>query len=125
MSNIRIHVTKHGKHSDIAVIELYGAIDTVASYTFQDKMQGLMQTGLHKYIIDLQHLKYISSAGLETLHMMAQRLHPRQGRIILVQVPKKIYKVFDIIGITTFFYIKDSVQEALQELDKNATVYEQ
>ena len=115
MNNIQVrHV---GSQLQIALITLRGFLDTVSAYRLQQKADELIERGTYQYVINLELLEYISSAGLETLHTMAHKLHPYNGRIILVQVPEKVYKVFNIIGITTFFDIRDNVRDALQELD--------
>lgn len=116
MNNIQVrHV---GSQLHIALITLRGFLDTVSAYRLQQKGEELIASGTYSYIVNLELLEYISSAGLETLHTMAQKVAPHKGQIILVNVPEKIYKVFEIIGITTFFQIKNSVRDAIQELDK-------
>lgn len=116
MNNIQVrHV---GSQLQIALITLRGFLDTVSAYRLQQKGIELIEGGTYQYIINFELLEYISSAGLETLYTMAHKIQPHHGEIILVNVPKKIYKVFDIIGITTFFHIKDNIRDALQELDK-------
>ncbi len=113
-----IQVRHVGSQLQVALITLRGFLDTVSAYRLQQQGDDLIEGGTSQFIINLELLEYISSAGLETLHTMAHKLQPHDGRIILVQVPKKVYKVFDIIGMTTFFNIKDTVRDALQELDK-------
>jgi len=116
MNNIQVrHV---GSQLHIALITLRGFLDTVSAYRLQQKGEELIASGTYLYVVNLELLEYISSAGLETLHTMAQKVAPHKGQIILVNVPEKIYKVFEIIGITTFFQIKDNVRDAIQELDK-------
>jgi len=120
MSNIRIYITKHGKHSDIAVIELHGPLDTVASYTFQEKMQSLLQTGLYKFIIDLQHLDYISSAGIGVFPGMSNELRQHKGGLIFVRVPTRIYKLFEMIGLIALFPVLERVDQAIEEFEADA-----
>jgi len=112
-----IQVRHIGSQLQITLITLRGYLDTVSAYRLQQMADDLIEGGTSLYIINFELLEYISSAGLATLHAMAQKLIPPQGRIILVHVPEKVYKVFEIIGITTFFHITDSVRDALRELD--------
>ena len=119
MSNLRIQITKHGKHSDIAVITLYGPLDTVASYSFQEQMHMLRQTGLYRYIIDLQHLDYISSAGIGVFPGMLNELQQHKGGLVFVQVPVKIYKLFEMIGLINLFPVMESIERAIEEFDKD------
>ena len=112
-----IQMRRVGAHSDIALIKLRGFLDTVSAYQLQQMGDELIQGGIYKYILNLEQLEYISSAGIETFHDLAQKLQKHQGEIIFTNVPEKIHKLFEIIGTTTFFRIKQTVQEALRELE--------
>lgn len=117
MSNLRIHITKQGKHSDIAVVQIHGPLDTVASYTFQEKMQTLIQSGVYKHIIDLQYLDYISSAGIGVFPGMSHELQQHKGGLIFVRVPTKICKLFEMIGLMTLFPVMENVEQAIEEFE--------
>jgi anti-sigma B factor antagonist len=112
-----IHVRHVGSRSHIALITLRGFLDTVSAYRLQQQLSDLMEAGTAEYVLNLEWLEYISSAGLETFYTLAQKLSSRRGRLILAQVPDKIYHVLEIIGMTTFFHITTTVREALQEFD--------
>ena len=112
-----IQVRHVGSQLQIVLLTVRGFLDTVTAYRLQQKADELIEGGTLQFIVNLELLEYISSAGLETLHTMAQKIEPAKGQIILVHVPEKIAKVFDIIGISAFFSIKNSVWEALEELD--------
>ena len=117
MSNLRIHIRKQGKHSDIAVVQVHGPLDTVASYTFQEKMHTLIESGLYKYVVDLQALEYISSAGIGVFPGMLNELRQHNGGLIFVRVPTKTYKLFEMIGLMTLFPVMESVEQAVEEFD--------
>ena len=115
MSKLQVFINKKGKQADIAVVHIYGALDTVTAYTFQEKMDKLIKTGVYKYIIDLEHLEYISSAGIGVFPAMALELQKHNGDIVFIHTSEKIYKLFDIIGLTTIFKIKDTLEKAIEE----------
>jgi anti-sigma B factor antagonist len=115
MNNIQVRYV--GARLHIALVTLRGFLDTVSAYRLQQEGEALIESGTHQYIINLQLLEYISSAGLETLHTLTHKLQPHRGQIILVHVPKKIYKIFDTIGITAFFEIRETIQDAIKELE--------
>jgi anti-anti-sigma factor len=117
MSNIRIVIEQCGRQHDIAHIQVFGSLDTVAAYTFQEKMQSLIQSGLYRFIIDLRELEYISSAGIGVFPGMEAAIQTQQGRLLFVYVPEKIHKLFAMIGLTSMFTMKATFVEALQELD--------
>lgn len=112
-----VQVKLLGEHETIALIRLRGFLDTVSAYELQQHADDLIQKGIYRFIIDFAELEYISSAGIETFHNMAQKIDEYDGEIIFVQVPEKICKIFDIIGTTTFFQIKPTVRDAVKELE--------
>lgn len=117
MSNVRIDVTMRGNQQDVAVVELHGPLDTVASYTFQEQMQTLMSQGVYTYVVNLEHLDYISSAGIGVFPGMIHTLQQQNGGLIFVRVPPKIYKLFEMIGLISLFPVMDSVEAALEAFD--------
>jgi anti-sigma B factor antagonist len=111
-----VQIRTIGSQSDIALIKLRGFLDTVSAYHLQQQGDELIQNGIYKYIFNLEQLEYISSAGIETFHDLAQKVRTHKGEIIFTNVPEKIHKLFEIIGTTTtFFCIKKTVQEAIKE----------
>lgn len=116
MSN-SIRVRMVGSQAGIALIKIQGFLDTVSAYALQEQGEELIMKGVYHYILDLDNLEYISSAGIEAFHTLAQKLQPYEGEIIFVRVPEKIYKVLEIIGTTTFFQFKPTIRDAIKEFD--------
>ena len=119
MSNPRIQISKRGKHSDIAVVQVHGPLNTVAAYAFQEQIHTIIQAGLYKYILDLQYLEYISSAGIGVFPSMMNELQKYSGGIIFVQVPAKIYKLFSMIGLTSLFPIMETIEQAVEQFESD------
>ena len=117
MSNSKVLITRQGVQSDIVVVQVHGPLDTVAAYTFQGKMEELLKIGVYKYILDFRHLEYISSAGIEVFFSMNPELQEHHGGIVFIHVPEKIYKLFKMIGLTTVFIIKDTLESAIKEFE--------
>ena len=77
MSN-NVQIKEVGSRSDIRLINIRGLLDTVIAYRLQEKMDILIEDGIFKYIIDLEELEHISSAGIGLFSAMAlelQKLH--------------------------------------------------
>lgn len=115
MSNLRIVVDQQDVQPPTVVVRLHGPLDTVAAYTFQEKMHALIQSGVVRFIIDFEQLEYISSAGIGVFPGMATELQSHDGHMIFVHVPEKTYKLFEMIGLTALFTITDTVDEAMKE----------
>ena len=117
--NNTIRIRMIGSQSDVALIKIRGFLDTVSAYHLQEKTNELIRDRIYKYIIDCDYLEYVSSAGIETFHSMAQKLQKNNGEIIFTNVPTKIHKLFKLIGTTTFFRIKNTIQEATKEFESH------
>lgn len=115
MSDLQVRIEKCGAQADIAVVRVSGALDTLAAYAFQDQMHALLQTGVYKYILDFEEVEYISSAGIGVFPGMALELQQHHGRLVFVRVSAKIGKLFDMIGLTSIFEIKETLAKALEE----------
>ncbi len=122
MSNLHVFIDKRGTQSDIVVVHIYGSLDTVAAYAFQEKMNTLIKSGAYKYIIDFEHLEYIGSAGIGVFPALALELEKHHGGIVFVNVSEKIHKLFEMIGLTTIFEIKDTLEKAIEEFESDEPV---
>ncbi len=119
MNQYDIQIQTVGSQSDIVLIKIRGFLDTSSAYQLQEKADNLIGDGIYKYIINCEHLEHISSAGIEVFHGMAQKLQGNNGGIIFTNISDKIYKLFEMIGMTVFFQIKDTIQEAMKEFESS------
>lgn len=97
------------------MVRIKGPLDTVAAYAFQEKMEKLVASGVYKFIIDLEELEYISSAGIGVFPGIGQTLKHHQGNIVFTHVSSKTVKLFNMIGLTTLFTVSNTLEEALKE----------
>lgn len=115
MQNMDIQAEPLASHTDITMIHIRGPLDTVAAYAFQEKMEELIANGQYKFIINLEELDYISSAGIGVFPGVSQALNSHQGNIVFTHVSPKIVKLFKMIGLTTLFTIRKTTEEAIKE----------
>ncbi len=115
MGRVKIQTKIIDQSSDIMMIQIDGPLDTVAAYTFQEQLEDLIETGTYKFIINLEALEYISSAGIGVFPAIAKTLHEHEGGIVFIHVSSKIAKLFAMIGLTTIFTIRPNMEEALKE----------
>ena len=117
MEKTDILISKVGARADIIVVHVLGPLDTVAAYNFREQLDALIKRGNSKYIIDLEKLEYISSAGIGVFPAVAPELQKKKGGIIFVNVSEKTLKLFNMIGLTTIFKVKDTLENAVKEFD--------
>ena len=67
-------------------------------------------------LIDFTHVKYINSAGLREILLLARRIAEHNGRFALCGLGEEVARAFTVVGFDRILDIHDSVDEALAEL---------
>lgn len=109
-------VRKIGAEADIAHIQIPSALDSQTAYQLLEKIEGLAQTGITKYIINLEDVQYISSTGIEVIFRLQQELRETYGNVLVTNIPQKIYQLFDKVGVMTILQVTDSLEQAVERL---------
>src|SRR5262245_51483722 len=122
-----MEITEH-KNGDIVTLCLCGKLDTNSAKAFEEKFLTRIESGNHRFIIDLAQLEYIGSAGLRVFAVASKRLNGVNGKIVLCGFKKTvpyytlnrpsdpIREVFDIAGFSSLFATYGSEVEAIKGL---------
>lgn len=97
-------------------LTLNGSIDTYNSFFFQKKIFLVIEHGYNNLIFSCGNLDYISSTGIGSFASFLHTVKSTDGEIILVDLQKKVYNVFQILGFSEFFTFKPTVDEAKEFL---------
>jgi anti-anti-sigma factor len=92
---------------------LNGYIDTYNSNTFQKRINTAIEAGYVRLIFHCSGLNYVSSTGIGSFTAFLKAVKPRGGDLILLQIQPKVYEVFQLLGFSQFFNIKDSLEAAV------------
>lgn len=98
----------------ITKVSVQGFLDAHTVPDMEKVIQQLIQEGKYKIIVDFDELSYISSAGLGVFMSVIGDIKSNGGDIILMKMPPKIYKVFDLLGFTEIFTIVEDEEAAIQ-----------
>ncbi len=104
--------------NDVAVVNVKGFIDAHTAPEFEKVLVDLTEKICFKIVIDFGELQYISSAGLGVLMGQIEYIRENNGDIKLVNLSKKVYKVFDLLGFTTLYETYDHVDEGIKSFTK-------
>ncbi len=108
---MEIEIEKQGKS---LLIKVKGRMDAVTSSEFEQKCAELIEDGERYFIVDLERLEYISSAGLRSILITARELEPDQGEICFCNLKGLVREVFSVSGFHLTFSIYDTCEEALE-----------
>ena len=98
------------------IITVQGRIDGVTAPEFENYLSDFISQGTRAFIVDLDALEYISSAGLRSILATAKRLKADQGSICFTGLKSTVEEVFKISGFHSIFKVFDSNESALNNI---------
>ena len=91
---------------------LTGYIDTYNSNSFQKRVQKAIDSGYKRLIFNCAGLNYVSSTGIGSFTAFLKTLKSIGGDLVLLDVQPKVYEVFQLLGFSQFFNIRDNQDDA-------------
>ncbi len=116
--SLKIRLQKVESDTKCLVLYLTGYIDTYNSNSFQKRIAKAVDTGFIKLIFNCNGLNYVSSTGIGSFTAFLKTVKPRGGDIVLLEIQPKVYEVFQLLGFSQFFNIKDSLDDAVEFFNK-------
>ena len=98
---------------DVRVLSFQGNLDTNTSPDAESEINGLIDGGAQKLLVNFEKLDYISSAGLRVLLATAKKLKASGGDLKICCLNQTVQEVFDISGFATILSVTSSEEEAL------------
>lgn len=98
----------------VLVSMLKGRLDAVTATPYEKEINGRIDAGVRRLVIDFGGLDYISSAGLRVVLATAMRLRALEGALKFSTVRGMVREVFQTAGLIPMFQVEESVQAALK-----------
>ena len=106
-------VTAEALGPDAVLVTLEGELAFGQALTIDEALRKLEERGSATIVLDLRELSFIDSAGVSTL-LAARRRAARAGRrIVIVQGPPAVRRLFAIAGLADAFEIVDDIPSEL------------
>ncbi len=96
-------ITKHADGKQLT-LALEGRLDTTTAPELEAELNASLE-GVKELTLDLEHLAYLSSAGLRVI-LGAQKRMNKQGHMTVQHVCADIMEVFEITGFVDILDIK-------------------
>ena len=122
--SLRINLEKVPEVENCLTIYLIGYIDTYNSSFFQKRIARVVEAGYVNLIFNCASLNYVSSTGIGSFTAFLKMVKPKGGDVVLLEIQPKVYEVFQLLGFSQFFNIKDSMGDAVNFF-KNGTQVEE
>ncbi len=104
------------KTGDVTIACPQGRLDSMNAATVEKELVGLVDGGSTKVVIDMVGLDYISSAGLRLILVVAKKLKPLGGSLVLCGMQPHIREVFEISGFLSILTVTADRDAALQKV---------
>lgn len=101
-------------------IVLNGYVDTYNSSFFQKRIAKVVEAGFVNLVFNCVALNYVSSTGIGAFTAFLKMVKPKGGDVVLLEIQPKVYEVFQLLGFSQFFNIKNSTEEAVNYLKSGA-----
>ena len=104
------------------VLYLSGYIDTYNSTFFQKRVNKAVEAGFIKLVFNCGGLNYVSSTGIGSFTAFLKSVRPRGGDIVLLEIQPKVFEVFQLLGFSQFFTIKDTIEDSIDYMRRGGSV---
>ena len=111
--SLKIMLQKVSDVESCLIIVFNGYIDTYNSNYVQKQVQKVLDAGFIRLIFHCVSLNHISSAGIGAFSAFLKAVKPKGGDLVLTGVLPKVQEVFQLLGFSNFFIIKDSLDDAI------------
>jgi len=102
-----------GKDEDIICIPISGSLNADNCDYLLDCVEGRIEAGHHKLILDCDGLSYISSMGLGMLVRVHSRMKKVGGDVKLANLHGTVAEILQLVKLDRVFHIYRSVDEAV------------
>lgn len=110
-------VIKSRRLDDVVVLDISGRITLGdGTVTLRDTLQKLLNAGERKFVMNLEDVDYIDSAGLGELVTAFTVVRAQGGQLKLLKLTHRIHDLLQITKLLTVFDAYDSETEAIKSM---------
>lgn len=102
--------------SKIPYLSLSGEVDQGTVSQLKNKGEKLIEEGATFLVCDMSALTYVDSYGYGTLISLHKKTQQNGGKLLLVGIPSRIRRIFEITRLGDIFDVFDTREDALASL---------
>jgi anti-anti-sigma factor len=103
------------KADSTLVVSVEGRLDTLSANDFRTRIEELLDQGGIKIVLDLENLKYVSSAGLRSILVGAKKAKMSGGGLCCCALQPLVSQVFEVSGFSSVIPVFNSLEQALNQ----------
>lgn len=110
-----LEITTKMLDNDVVLMAVSGAIDGSTASDLREAIVKTTTSGC-KMLLDMQHVTFMSSAGLRVMLLLHRQLQQGDSRVVLVGMREPIYDAMEATGFLKYFQTAVDVDSALELL---------
>ncbi|MBQ5491189.1 MAG: STAS domain-containing protein [Treponema sp.] len=122
--SLKMSLEKLGDVEHGILVYLNGYIDTYNSIYFQKQVSLIVTADYSNIVFNCANLNYVSSTGIGSFTSFLKLVKPKGGDIVLMSIQPKVHEVFQLLGFSQFFNIKDTLEESIDFFKKGGAPVE-
>ena len=97
--------------TEVVVVKTHGSINSTTTPALDSEFEELIASKKHVIVVDLSDTDFISSSGIGVLLSTVNVLREKQGDLVLMNAPKLIDDILEIMNIRNYFRTVNSLEE--------------
>jgi len=106
-------VIENRKIDDVDVWTPEGRLDASSAPQLEESMLAAIEAGADAVVLDLARVRYMSSAGLRVVLVVARALQQGQGRFIVCGLNEEVAELFAVSGFGQIVRIESDLDRSL------------
>ncbi len=115
---LNIRIAPSALDAAVTLWRLEGHLDAETVPELEARFEGEVREGRVRWVVDLEALEYISSAGLGSFVGVLSELRARGGDIVFAGLGPKFEKTFRVLGFLRIFRAYPAESEAVAALGR-------
>ena len=103
-------------HGDIIIFDIQGDVTSFSEPVFKEAYQNANTQNPRKIVLKYNENAYINSGGIAVIIQLLAETRKNSQEIFITGLSGHFQKIFNMVGITKFAKIYDSMDEALTDL---------
>jgi len=105
------------QQGDITIMNIRGDITSYSESIFKEAYQQIIDQDARKIIFKIEKFAYINSGGIALIIQTLYKIKENNQLAAIAGVSPHFNKIFNMVGITKFAAIFDTLDEAIEELE--------
>ncbi|MDR6978889.1 stage II sporulation protein AA (anti-sigma F factor antagonist) [Streptomyces sp. 3330] len=103
---------------DVALVTVEGHLDLDTATDLQAHLANQLHHGRRHFLIDLSAVPFMDSSGMNIILRVYQEARSLPGSVHVIDPTPAVRRVLDLTGVSLTVPISETVEEALERVDK-------